>query len=213
MAFQIRIAPAALHAAANRCHSIAEKAAEGASELASLGAELADGWDGSASGQALDALQEIRKAVDGLAEATHGGAKKLEGVAQAFEALDGGGSPVFAVDVSRLHIMVGCPMPTPQFVLNVVDNLRIIPDQVRAVADRLVQVSERFVQTGAMLNQTVDSLGGDWEGRAYTRFTEDMVELVDSYRQVSMKIDDYANRIRMIADRYEELDETLRNMF
>lgn len=211
MAFQIRITPAALHAAAQRQRTVAETVAETSGILTSLAAELGEAWEGSASIQALNALDELRSVAGNIGDGAGNSAERLMGVAQAFEALDEGGPVSVAVlwDRDRFIKLVGCPMPKPQFPLMVIDNLRIVPEQVRAVAAKCKQVSDTYAETAAELNNMISELGKDWEGKAYNRFAEETGELASAFKRLSNAVDEFADRIRMMATRYEELDNSL----
>lgn len=211
MAFQIRIAPAALHAAAQRQRTIVETVAETAGTLATLATELGEAWEGSASIQALNALDELRTAVGNVSDGAGSSAERLIGVAQVFEALDDGGPASVAVlwDRDRFLKIVGCPTPRPQFPLMVVDNLRIIPEQVRAVAVKCNQVSDTYAETATELNNIVSELGKDWEGKAYNRYAEETGELSSAFKRLSNALDEFADRIKIMATRYEELDNSL----
>lgn len=213
MAFQIRISPAAVRAAAQRNHAIAEIIENTASELSALAAELGDSWDGGASIQTIDSLQEIRAAVGRVADGVHDSAEMLNGVAEAFESLDGGSAAFSAVGIIKPRYMVGCPAPRPVFALGVNESLRIMPEQVRIVAHKLRERAEMFAKTGNDYRATISALANDWEGNAYVRFADAATELAGAFPQIVELLDELSSQIITIANRYEELDEALRSMF
>lgn len=211
MAFQIRITPAALHAAAQRQRTVVETVAETSGILSSLAIELGEAWEGSASILAMNALDELRNAAGNIGDSTGSSAERLTSVAQAFEAMDDGNPVAVAVlwDRDRFIKVLGCPMPRPEFPLMVVDNLRIVPDQVRSVATKCKQVSDTYAETAGELNNLVSDLSKDWEGKAYNRFAEETAELASAFKRLANALDEFADRIRIMANRYEELDNSL----
>lgn len=206
MAFQIRINPAALHAAANREKVIAETVHEAAAKLSMLSAKLGDAWDGGASEAAIDSLHQIRSGANNVGEGADSGAERISSIANAFAALDGG-TGVGSIKPLPTGLI---PMPPINpFTLVVSDSLRIVPDQVREIGAECRIVSDTLMQSAMELTELVSNLASDWEGASYNRFADDTAQLVAAFREAAQGLEEYANEIITAATRYEELDASL----
>lgn len=212
MAFQIRISPVAVRIVAQRHRAIAESIENTASEFSALVSELEDSWDGGASFQAIESLQNIRAAAGRVANGVSDSADMLTGVARAFESVDDGEISMAYGVIKPIH-MVGCPAPGPMFSLGINESLRIVPEQVRNVAHKLRERAEIFTGIGNDYRATISDLSNNWEGNAYIRFADAAMELTEAFPQIAELLDELAERIITIANRYEELDEALRSMF
>lgn len=211
MAFQIRISPDALRAAAERQKSVLSTIDETKSKMTAMISMLNQAWDGGASSQAIGTLEELRNLAGNLGEGANGGANKLESIAQAFEALDDGeDSPFVAVRFDdRITQLVGCPAPRPNFPLVFSGSLRIVPDQVRNVATQCKQLTEVYVGIVDELRNSLNTLEGEWEGKSFLKFANECEELIKAFKRMANVLEEFADRIRTVATRYEEID----NMF
>ena len=209
MAIQIRVSPDGLRAAAERQRTIANMVQEINGRMGNLSSALNAAWDGSASQQALGAMVELRDATQAIAECIESGATKLNDLAQAFEFLDEGKSgaiPIVAkLDLKQFPMLTG----TLRDILNFTGVVRIVPDEVRAVAGNLEDVCAEIVDALGRLRQNADALAGEWEGRAYQKYQVETEELAAGMKQVVKSVEEFADRIRFAATRYEEID----NMF
>ena len=88
MSFQIRINPQALRAAAQRRAQVQEATRECTAQLENMRNRLNAAWDGGASNQALESMDDIIESVKSLAEGTDVTANVLQAIASMFEELD-----------------------------------------------------------------------------------------------------------------------------
>ncbi|MGM9603388.1 MAG: WXG100 family type VII secretion target [Faecousia sp.] len=207
----IRISPDALRAAAERQRNILSAVDETKTKMTSMTSELDQAWNGGASVQAIHTLQDLRKAADSIFDGLQDGASMLDGIAQAFEALDDGeNSPLIAIRLDdRFNQRLGCPAPGPIFSLAFSGQLRIEPDQVRDVAAQCNQIAEEYVGKANELQNSLSTLESDWQGKSFTRFANMSTKLIGAFKEISEALNEFANKIRNAANRYEEID----NMF
>ena len=213
MAFQIRITPGAVRAAAQEYHRLSEVTEETTVRLSALSAELADGWEGGSSRQVLDAFQELRTISKHISHALEGSTFKLQHTADAFEALDGNASPMMAARSWDAVSLMRRPLPLRDLMLGVSDMLRIVPDQVRSVAAKMEDISGLFRQSCEEIRRRTVELSNDWEGNAFNRFALEMDEISDAFLQLSDGSEELARVINEVAARYEALDDSLRDLF
>lgn len=208
MALQIRIVPVALHEAAQRQKSIIQTMSEASDQLGALAAELGDAWEGSASVQALNSLDDLRKAAGDIYEAGSDSHEKLSQIAKAFESVDDGdtiGIRVLPYD-NRMKVLTLLPSNFP-FMIS--DNLRIVPDQVRSVAEECKKLAETYRQLSADTLAMLSDLEKNWEGNSYNRFADQTNDISEAFQKLGDSLQEFAERITLIANRYEELDNML----
>lgn len=210
MAFQIRISPEVLRAAAERERAVAEAVISAKEKLGSMYSDLNAAWDGGASNMALNSLQTLRDGASQIADGVGDGAEKLNGIAAAFEALDNEGTlPGIAVMRpldGALRILPGIPI---KWIIGLKGELRIIPDEVRVVANRSRALADEMEQTAQELRAILKTLEDSWEGRAYSKFAEDTYEQINAFLRMAEQLNEFGDELHKTAVRYEELDNTL----
>lgn len=211
MAYQIRISPNALRAAAERHLTVTAAVDEATARLSNLVTALNAAWDGGASNEALSTMREIREAIANISEGTAGHADKLKRIAEAFEALDESGTPsgIAIMTDFTLPPLVGPGGMLRKFNWFLQNTLRIVPDEVRQVADQCRHISNELQETAHKLKADVDGLAADWEGRSYDRFAAQSHEMIAAFRHGAERLDQFADTIARAADRYEALDNSL----
>lgn len=210
MAIQIRISPDAMRASATRQKSIAQKVYEINDRMGNLSSQLNAAWDGGASVQALGNLAELRDSAKDAAQFLDAGAEKLMNIAQAFEALDDGGTPtIMPFDINNFPLLKAIPGIAIEWILNFSGTVRIVPEEVREVGKELDVTANMVKDVAAQLTKHVKTLESEWDGRACDRYCAEMREDITSLKILASKLDDFAARVIKAANRYEEID----NMF
>lgn len=203
---QIRISLEVIRSAAARHQEVQSTVNEASERIEMMLSRLNDAWDGGASQQALGQLQELRDSINEIGEGTGRNANWLDSIANAFEQLDAG----VPLAVSRwMDTRLLKTIALEEMLLRLVGNLRIIPDEVREVADEGRHVSAMLKEAAHNLRAQLDELANSWEGRSYNRFADESRMLIDSFEGVSEQMENYARRLNIAADRYEELDNSL----
>lgn len=210
MSFQIRINPQALRAAAQRRAQVQEATRECTAQLENMRNRLNAAWDGGASNQALESMDDIIESVKSLAEGTDVTANVLQAIASMFEELDETLSAGSAVAVPVYAKRIACPI-LPGFILRLSGNLRIIPDEVRESADMGREVSKRFTEAADEIWSQVQSLEDVWEGKSFNKFYDESKELVNGFKELSDAVDSLCTKLYVAAERYEEIDNALWN--
>lgn len=209
MAFQIRISPEVLRAAADRHRAVADAVSNAREKLGNMYSDLNAAWDGGASNMALNTLQQFRDAAAQLGEGTNEGAEKLSSIAAAFEALDNEGAiaPIAIVrKMGNLAALIGIP---PKWLIGLKGELRIIPDEVRVIGERSRALADEMEQTAHELRATLKTLENSWEGRAYSKFAEETYETINGFLKFADHLNEFGSELHRTAARYEELDNTL----
>jgi len=174
--------------------------------MTKLVASLEEAWEGGSSLVAIDSLNDLRKHIDELGEGTNDGANKLEGFAALFEALDDGELTPFAfarrLDVTRFMAHIIRPLIPFKFT----ENLRIIPEQVYTVATECNEISEVMSAKVAELRESLNTLESEWDGKSFVKFSEETTELAEAFTKMAEALEDFSDRIRTVASRYEEID-------
>lgn len=211
MAYQIRVNPESLRAAGQRIGSIADVAGESVSALNGARSELSSSWEGSSSVSVLNQLDEIINAGKRVEEAIQGMAQLPESVAQAFEAADenSGGLAIAFWHFTQDFVTFKCPLPPLADIVRIFDHIRIVPEQVYAVGQDCKRIADTYRENASELENVLNGLRSDWEGKAYQRFDSHMTELLSGIRTCSDKLDEFASSIISAAQRFEELDQML----
>lgn len=212
MALQIRINPAALRAAAERQRVVYETAQTAKATLGSMYNKLDDAWDGGASATALNDVEELRGYASQMGDGVNESADKLVTIAEAFENLEFDLNPnkwVISPIRPIWNAVFGANLPPLGAMLALRGSLRIIPDAVREVASMADSLAKEYEEAAAEMKKMISTLENSWEGRAFTRFQNDTQEMVIAYRSFAEKLMDFADELRMAANRYEELDNSL----
>lgn len=206
----IRIDPAALHAAADRHRKVYNTVEEVAARMDSMASQLNSVWDGGASEQAISELKEIRASVKRIAAGNEESAGFLDGVAQAFEALDAGNGGISAIRMVVKGIAdLACPRPIIALILGLRGVLRIEPDGVREVAAQGRSVADILMSTCDELRSSTDALMANWEGNSARKFQAETEDMIQAFLRVAEAMNEYSDSLISAANRYEELDNSL----
>lgn len=212
MAFQIRINPQALRAVAQRRVKVRETVEESSEKLIQMRERLNAAWDGNASDDALQALDELINAIRGMTDGTQSTADLLSGIAGIFEELDEHfeAGPFAVARIVPIHDILRIPV-RPNILLRLLNSLRIIPDEVRVSADMGREVANSLMEVNAELLNQIQSLEEVWEGRSFDRFSEESRELAEGFREVSEALDELCRKLHNAADVYEKIDSQMWN--
>ena len=211
MAFQIRISPEVLRAAAERERAVADAVSNARERLGNMYSDLNAAWDGGASDMALNALKTLREGANQIGEGVNEGAEKLNSIAAAFEALDNEGTiPTIAVRMGSLAGLIKTlPVIPAAWIIGLKGELRIIPDEVREIAQRSRVLADEMEQTAQELRSILKNLENSWEGRSYSKFAEDTYEQINAFLRFAEQLNEVGDQLHRTAARYEELDNTL----
>lgn len=209
MAGQIKVVPEALRAAAEQMRNIASSTEEIVDTGSSIAFALDNAWEGKGSEAAINELEDLRVGGTRIVEQVRASAEMLETVASLFEAVDRGeGTPVIAWKGAMLDGLINRRVGV-NLLANTGGAVRIVPDQVRTVADRCRHLADGYESARASLRICLESLTGNWEGNAYSRFSEGCNEIQMAYSAIQIAATELAQAIVQAADRYEELDNSL----
>ncbi len=214
MAFQIRVAPAALHGVAGNINNLADRMGDCGQQLRAAAAQLSNAWEGVGGSSAVQSLETIASSVTGCKDPIQAAADKLNSVANAFEALDSGTSvPVvvpFFEQIESLLTVVRSSLPgTWDLIQFLSPTVRIVPEEVQAVAARCESIADEMRDIAKTLSSSVNSLGSSWEGKAYEKFMEGATAMILGLNNPAVSLDRFAETTRAAAIRYVELDESL----
>lgn len=209
MSFQIRIVPEELRAAAERERNIQKAVEEIKAKMTNQVRSLDQAWDGGASRAAISNLESIKNRMDDLLQGLYSGARMLDGVANAFEALDDNPeapeSPFVALPhFSIRDFVIGCPKPDFSIVLN--GRLRIIPERVREIGRECKQIAEMSLKEASALQASLNTLAENWEGNSFRKYADESEDLMAAFKNMANSMDEFGDKITLIANRYEDLD-------
>lgn len=215
MAYQIRVNPESLRAAGQRIGSIADVAGESTNLLNGGRSELVSSWEGSSSVSVLNRMDEIINGAKDITEAIQELGQSAESVAQVFEAADenSGGIVISAMNIDQ--ILTKFKMPFSSIadiiadILRVFDHIRIIPERVYEVGQNCQKIADTYRENASELDNILDGLRSEWEGKAFQRFDSRMKELLSGIRGFADNLDEFASSIISAAQRFEELDQML----
>lgn len=209
MAFQIRIAPDALRAAAQAQNEVFEMVSVSVDSLHNARNILNDSWEGAA---ASDSISDLSSIIDGVAETRDSIQQLSTSISEfvgAFEALDQ--LIGFAGKMSKLFSMAlrARPFDLISVLLGKKGAVRIIPENVRQAAAICQQEAERLAEANNQYMQILSGLANDWEGNAYTRYVEQGQEVGQSLLSLSDTLREFGDRLQRTANVFEELDASL----
>lgn len=203
MARQIRVNPEALRNVAQEQRALSNSIEETMAMLGDITDQVNSAWDGLAAGGAIASANTIKDTIKRTGEGVSESAQKLESVAKVFELVDNGGIP----GIVRMMPTGYIPMPIrPGFILAQLGSIRIIPDEIRDAAARCKDLSNRCGENASVFAASVEKLGSDWEGVAYSKYLDESRELTEAMREVAEALEEFAVKLSVAADRYEELD-------
>lgn len=211
---QIRVSPDALRGASKQQESILRSIEDAYTQLGTLVARLGEVWQGAAGNQARNTLEEIQSGIKELGDAVSAGAQKLNHTANAFESVDGGINPPFAIlsDISPLmHIKVGRMNPIYDFIRNALAAgvLSVDPDAVREVAEQCRTLCASLGENADALESSVHALANDWEGNSHAKYEEESEQIIKALRETEAGFSEYLTKIVNAANRYEEIDNSI----
>lgn len=207
MALQIRINPDRMREIANSQRVISDRADELSAKLKEIMVKLDNAWDGVASEEALNAIEQLISAGRNLSGDINESAQRLDSVANAFESVDEGNPvPVQIVAFRFLPSMIPGIIPI-NFPKLKGRSVRIIPDEVRMLAVRCRETSDELMGLMEDFFSTVNTLSESWEGRSYLKYVDDTAELKKGAKVLNETLRDFAERLTATATRFEEIDQ------
>lgn len=209
MALQIRVSPDALRQGAEEIRGMFNRCDMLNSRIQVLANKLDSAWDGSASQEMVEKLLMLWKTSNAAKEWIEGSAQLLEAIAQQFEQIDNGEAGIIAgrVDFRMLTIVGpngGVDFSQPIKLSS--SSIRVIPDELREVANESRQVISDSDELENQIGQITSRLHESWEGRAYFRFSERLNEVKKFYVNLGELLEEFAQKIVFVADKYEEID-------
>ena len=209
----IRIDLEAVMATAQRNAMVSNVVEDTVGKMDALIARLNEVWDGGASEQALDAFRELRQKATKLGEANNENNDLIMKFADAFRALDeavpiGIKIPISGVISDLPNLIIGRGW-LPKLILPLIQSVRIIPEEVREVAAQVQDIGRIYGDTAMELRDRKNDLMNSWEGKSAQRYARDTEELVRGFINMAESLEEYAHKLFVAADRYEELDESL----
>ena len=206
MAYQIRVSPDALRAAAVHQREISARVSDIRADVGALTKWLDGAWDGNASNQAIEGLFRLQRTLAEVAEVIDQRSELLRQMAQSFENAEN--CVIYRAVVSSIR--------PATFRLGLSFNasfsgtaVRISPDEVRTVAKRIHNEAQELRDVSRMLVSHMRALEGDWDGRACRKFCQDIDVLAEGVEFLSNEVEEFAHKIHFAAARFEEMDNSL----
>ena len=207
MGVQIRIVPDALRNAAEKQHMIANHVGVNRSELKQVIHMIDEAWDGPISEEIQDMLRNVGNILEELETCYDDNAQRLNGILEAFEAIDSDEPRIRAVGLDRVFHLVGCPKPV--FALSwKADRIRIIPDEIRLASERCREMRDSFVELEDKTMDVIHDLEANWEGNAYNKYREQTEDTIKTLKDVQEFLAETADTMSKAAIRYEEWDNS-----
>lgn len=209
----IRIDLEAVMATAQRNAQVNNVVEDTTARMDNLIAHLNEVWDGGASEQALDSFRDLRRKAAELGEANRENNDVIMRFADAFKALDEAMPVGIKIPVSSWVTKIpGMDLgwgKLPRLILQMIQTVRVIPEEVRAIAGEVKEIAQVYEATAMDLRDRKNELMNSWEGRSAQRYANDTEELVRGFLGMAESLDEFAQKLFVSADRYEELDESL----
>lgn len=212
MAYQIRVVPSELRAAANQQREVLSELRESVATLDSLRAQLDEAWDGQSGAAAVRLMLDLRRFLKEIAEgAVEDSAKSLDHVANCFESIDENGvmPPVMPrPDLDEI-------LKTPDYngfasaILGVIQNLRIIPEQVYQVSKQCDAQANKVQEQATQYMGISRGLAESWEGKAYDRYIDMAEQVYVGLNHIAQAITEYSQKIHNVAKYIEQVDNSL----
>lgn len=215
MAQQIRVSINDLRQSANELKSLQNSCIDLFEQMKSVSGKIDAAWDGAASNGLIDSFQDVAAQYQNLGEALEGGAQQLVGIADAFQEIEGSASSFFSFhkfsDIALVVQKVQQLMDIGTIIGAVLAGnvIRVVPEELRAAASECQQISSATKELDSRTSSVINQLRSTWEGRAADRFGESMEEVLHATRTLADTVEEYGNKIRTAAQRYEEVDSNL----
>ena len=212
MSVQIRIIPEEVRNIASTQKTIAETIGNNVKELSNASSVLSNAWDSAAALQMMNIIEQIEEVLKSLNDQVFEGASGLVEIANLFESIDANldASVSVAKRIDPILAIKKCPLVGAiAWDTSSSGTIRIIPDDVRHVGELCNRVSTECQDIMGQWNSTFEQLQSVWEGNAANKYYSTSREVEEGLRDVSAAMDELANRLRMIADRYEEIDNMM----
>lgn len=211
MSVQIKIIPEEVRNIASTQQNIAETIGNNVEQLTSATSLLSSAWDSATASQMIELIEQIENALKSVNKQAFDGASGLVEIANLFESIDGNLDAPFGV-VKRIDSvnMLKCPSVggiswnTSSF-----GTIRIIPEDVRHVGELCNRVSTECQDIADQWNSTLEQLQPVWEGNAANKYYATCREVGSGLQDIREAADELANKLHLIADRYEEIDNML----
>lgn len=221
MAFQIRVVPDALRQSAEHVEQIINENDELYTRIKVIIAKLDESWDGTASEFLIEQLQELIKYSSKIREGFSESRSVLESIAQAFENIDNSnGEGIKGVAILRpnlresinryLHVVgPGGQNPFSKQLPLSAGHIRVVPDGLREAAQEAHQIIDMSNELSNRIDNVLSELQSSWEGNAFNRFSDNFTQMKEFYHVLTNELEEFAQKVNMAANRYEEIDNLL----
>ena len=211
MSVQIRIIPEEVRNISGTQQTIAETIGNSVEQLTSASSLLSGAWDSEAALQMIDFIEQVEKALKSLNSHVFEGSSRLVEIANLFENIDGNlDSPFSIAKMVSVNNVLMCPMFRGiSWNTSSSGTIRIVPEDVRHVAELCDSVSTECHDISGQWNSTLEQLQAVWEGNAASKYYSTYSEVDSRLQDICDATDELANKLRLFADRYEEIG----NMF
>jgi len=93
------------------------------------------------------------------------------------------------------------------------NQIRITPDQMRSRAGEVRTQGETFQEVINRMQNIINELQTEWEGRASSAFAEQFDRLKPSFNDMRQLIDDLSSQLDATANSLEQLDQDIASKF
>lgn len=217
MAFQIRVVPDVLRQSAEHIDQIINDNEQLYTRIKVITSKLDESWDGTASEYMIQQLHELLAYSNQTNEAFFESRSVLEAIAQAFENIDNSngeestGVAKFKMtqemkeQIKRMSHIVG---PGGQLKISS-GNIRVVPDGLREAAQEAHQMIDMSNDIADRIDKVLSELQSSWEGNAFNRFSDNFIQLKKFYIALNDSLEEFAQKVNMVANKYEEIDNML----
>ena len=204
---EIRINTDEVRNIGSQLRNISNECEEMQSGLGKIKTELDACWDGAASSGAIDTIERVEKGFRELVSGFGYVSSEVINIAEAFEAVDHGEGvatariPIADFKPNRALIILG-----PFF--KMAKTIRIEPDAVRKCAMEIEDIGNRLEQSVTAISNCSEHLRAVWVGASVDKTVEGLEELGSGLKSLADVILEFCNQVRVMADRYEEVDSS-----